>query len=444
MKLLSSILSTIILTPIAGSLPGDAFPQQPLEQPVVLTNTVPSQRDLERVIDASPLLSFHRDIVQIESISGNEAAVGDYIVQFLQERRFAVTKQFLPSEADKGNDDAATAKSGPQRFNIFAYPSWISEPKILLTSHIDTVPPYLPYSLSLPDDAISNSSSTTWRERIRIAGRGTVDAKASVAAQVFAVLQHLEVDPTAPLGLLFVVGEEVSGDGMRWFAESDLNPTPPRLHTVIFGEPTEHALVAGHKGSLSLTVRARGKAAHSGYPWLGKSAVSAILPALERLDRLGDIPVKEGGLPGSKKLGKSTVNIGRMEGGVAGNVVPVSASASLIVRLAHPDVESARQRIEDAVYDATGGDPDVEVQWNFYGNAPIDFDADVPGFNVTTVNYATDAFYLRFPTGNVKRYLYGPGSIFVAHGADEAITVGDLERAVEGYRRLIEAADRRV
>lgn len=444
MKLLSSILSTVVLAPVARSLPEDAFPQQPLsEQTTSLANTISSQRDLEKVIDASPLLSFHRDIVQIESISGNEAAVGDYIVQFLQERRFAVTKQFLPREADKGSDDAVTAENGPQRFNIYAYPSWISEPKILLTSHVDTVPPFLPYSLSLPDDANGNSSSSsTWRERIRIAGRGTVDAKASVAAQVFAVLEHLEVDPMAPLGLLFVVGEEVSGEGMRWFADSDLNPTPPRLHTVIFGEPTEHALVAGHKGSLSLTVRARGKAAHSGYPWLGKSAVSAILPALARLDRLGDIPVDDGGLPGSKKLGKSTVNIGRMEGGVAGNVVPVSASAKLIVRLAHPDVELARQRIEEAVRETTGGDPDVEVEWNLYGNAPIEFDADVPGFNVTTVNYATDAFYLRFPTGNVKRYLYGPGSIFVAHGADEAITVGDLERAVEGYRRLIEAADR--
>jgi acetylornithine deacetylase len=404
-------------------------------------SSLPDKHDLKHVIDQSPLLSFHRDIIEIESISGNEAAVGDLIIRYLQARDFTVEKQVLGDSSE-----AETEKD--KRFNIYAHPNSSPVPRVLLTSHIDTVPPYIPYGLDLPVASRSEAASD-WRDGIVISGRGSVDAKASVAAQVFAVLEYLQTDPAAALGLLFVVGEEVNGDGMQWYSQSDLNTSPPTIHTVIFGEPTDLALVSGHKGTLSCSISARGKAAHSGYPWLGRSAVSAILPALARLDKLGDIPEEDGGLPGSEKLGKTTVNIGRLEGGVAGNVVPVSASALVTIRLAHPDVDRAKAIVTKAIHDATDGDEYVTIEWANHGrgNAPIDFDTDVDGFNVTSVNYGTDAFYLNFhkgaggsPHGRVHRYLYGPGNIFVAHGADEAVTVGQLETAVEGYKTLIDAA----
>ncbi|KAH8693609.1 hypothetical protein BGW36DRAFT_418366 [Talaromyces proteolyticus] len=372
-----------------------------------------------------------------DSRENNEhTEVGDFIIQYLQARDFTVEKQIIEPEAEKG------------RFNIYAYPnSSPTPPRVLLSSHIDTVPPYIPYSLHAP--STTPRSSPSWREEIVIAGRGSVDAKGSVAAQVFAVLEYLQTHPDASIGLLFVVGEEVNGVGMQWFSQSALNTSPPTFHTVIFGEPTELALVSGHKGSLFFTLSAKGKAAHSGYPWLGRSAVSALLPALLKLDTLGDIPVDEGGLPGSEKFGKSTINIGRLEAGIAGNVVPVHAEASVNIRLAYHDVEKAKEILTNAVRDATHGDENVTIEWgnNGVGHAPIDIDADVEGFNVTTVNYATDVWYLKLhegsggsPIGRVRRYLYGPGSIFVAHGANEAIKVGDLEAAVAGYKKLIDAA----
>ncbi|CRG87970.1 hypothetical protein PISL3812_04992 [Talaromyces islandicus] len=400
-----------------------------------------SKHYLKHIIDTSPLLSFHRDIVEIESITTNEAEVGNFIIEYLQARGFVVEKQIVVGSSNSSGEEK-------ERFNIYAYPeSGPTPPRILLSSHIDTVPPYIPYSLDHPN--LESSSSSTWRDQIRIAGRGSVDAKASVAAQIFAVLEYLQTQPDTPLGLLFVVGEEVNGVGMQWFSNSELNTSPPTFHTVIFGEPTELALVSGHKGSLFCTVSARGKAAHSGYPWLGRSAVSALLPALVKLDKLGDTPADQGGLPTSDKFGKSTVNIGRIEAGIAGNVVPVHAEASVNIRLATDNVEEAKRIVTQAINNATDYDKDVSIVWgnNGVGHAPIDFDADVDGFNVTTVNYATDAWYLKLhegsggrPEGRVHRYLYGPGSILVAHGPDEAITVGDLEAAVEGYKRLIDAA----
>ncbi|KAL1965639.1 hypothetical protein VTN77DRAFT_5316 [Rasamsonia byssochlamydoides] len=447
--LLLLLLAGTTTASVLGKSPHPASPPsqsqqqlQPQQQPLQVakedaSSSAADKHDLKRIIDQSPLLSFHRDIVEIVSISGNEADVGEFIIQFLQERDFKVEKQVIK---EVESDDDAEKKP---RFNIYAYPaSSPAPPKILLTSHIDTVPPFIPYSLDLP-------VGRNGRDDILISGRGSVDAKASVAAQVFAVLEYLQTDPDASLGLLFVVGEERGGTGMKWFSQSPLNTSPPSFHTVIFGEPTDLALVAGHKGVLGFTVIAKGQAAHSGYPWLGSSAVSAILPALARLDQLGDIPVEEGGLPSSEKLGKTTLNIGHVVGGVAPNVVPASAYAEVIVRLAVADVDLVKELIVKAVDDATGGNENVTVEFidNGTESPPVDFDTDVEGFNVTTVNYGTDAFHLHLHEGSggsrhgrVRRYLYGPGNIFVAHGDHEGLPVWQIEEAVRGYKKLIDAA----
>lgn len=463
LHLLSALLAgAAALPPHPASPQSQNRNQQPLVEldaddafdsaPSITSSTIISNRRLDDVIAASPLLSFHRDLVQIESVTGDEKDVGDFIIRFLEARNFTVEKQIVPYQGDG-------AGKGKERFNIYAYLASNPAPEILLTSHIDTVPPFIPYSLSLPsstEEVESDGTETFNRDEILISGRGSVDAKASVAAQIFAVLHHLEQNPSAPLGLLFVVGEEVHGDGMKHFSNSVPSSRPAlkdNLHTVIFGEPTDLALVSGHKGMLMFTVSAKGRAAHSGYPWLGKSAVSAILPALLRLDKLGDIPVDDGGLPASDKYGRTTLNIGSVAGGVATNVVPASAHADVAVRLAAGSVEGAKEIIRKAVHDATGGDSDVTIAFTDEGNGngnaypPQDIDADVPGFNVTTVNYGTDVPNLdlsfRQDGERIKRYLYGPGSIVVAHGDHEALRVWEIEEAVRGYGRLIDAAVKR-
>ncbi|KAE8348465.1 putative carboxypeptidase [Aspergillus coremiiformis] len=419
---MKSVYSLLLSTALTTASPHSAFPQSPLGVGVS-RGTFNSP---EEVINASPFLSFHREIVQIQSISSNEHKVGVFIADFLSARNFTVIKQLVTDDQE--------------RFNIFAYPS-ATTPEILITSHIDTVPPFIPYSLSLDPDATRENDRST----IRISGRGSVDAKGSVAAQIFAALDILEQNPNAPLGLLFVVGEETGGDGMRFFSNSSLNPAPSAFHTVIFGEPTDLALVSGHKGMLGFEIIAKGHAAHSGYPWLGRSAVSAILPALSRVDQLGNIPAEKGGLPSSPKYGNTTVNIGRVDGGVAANVVPATARADVAVRLAAGTPDEARDIVQRAVRDATDSNPDVyaEFRTRSEGYPPQDLDTDVDGFPVTTVNYGTDVPNLQIHAredGPVRRYLYGPGSIHVAHGDNEAVTVGDLEEAVGGYRKLIEAA----
>lgn len=395
---------------------------------------------LENVISNDPLLSFHRDLVEIESISGNEHDVGVFLAEYLEARNFTVVKQEVPPVSKKEDVESESSKT---RYNIYAYPSSHSEsPSVLVTSHLDTVPPFIPYSIHEPHTQhASSDESHSIIDNLIVTGRGTVDAKGSVAAQVFAVLDTLRTNPEAKIGLLFVVGEEIGGDGMKVFSDSSLN-SASAYHTVIFGEPTEAALVSGHKGMLGFRVLAHGQAAHSGYPWLGKSAVSGILPALTRVDQLGEIPEREGGLPSSPKYGPTTLNIGVVRAGVATNVVPASARAEVSVRLAAGTPDEAREIIRRAVADATRhveADVDVDFSTHRESYSPQDLDTDVPGFDVIPVNYGTDVPNLHVRSG-VKRYLYGPGSIFVAHGDHEGLAVRELKGAVDGYKKLVEAA----
>ncbi|KAF2725678.1 Zn-dependent exopeptidase [Polychaeton citri CBS 116435] len=352
------------------------------------------------------LYGLHKSLTEIESISGNEKEVGEWLVANLQSQGYNVEKQIVDEE--------------PLRFNILAWPGKVRDAKVLVSSHIDTVPPFYPYT----------------RHNKTIAGRGSVDDKASVAAQLVAANSLISTGKLSPddVNFLFVVGEETGGDGMRKANELDLHP-----QTIIFGEPTEGKLASGHKGNLGLHLKAKGKAAHSGYPWLGRSANEILVRALAALMELGPR------LPSSEKFGSTTVNIGRIEGGVAGNVVAESATAQVTFRLAAGTPADAKKQITEALHLAIksfigkGEDLDdvCDIIFTSAGYGPIDINADVPGFESFTVNYGTDIPNLSQTVKGQKRYLYGPGTILVAHSDHEELTEAQIEGAVDGYKKII-------
>ena len=193
--------------------------------------------------------------------------------------------------------------------------------------------------------------------------------------------------------------------------------------SIIFGEPTENKLIAGHKGILSFTVEAFGKDAHSGYPWLGKNAIEMLIPALAA--------VRDMRLPSSELLGPSTLNIGTVQGGVAGNVVPAHASFNTAVRIGGGTADGAKIMIFRRLMQV---DHRLKITFQGNGYGPIECDTDIPGFETGTVNYGTDVPNLE---GQHKRYLYGPGSILTAHSDHEFIKAEDMVEAVEGYKRLV-------
>ncbi|KAB5522974.1 hypothetical protein GE09DRAFT_498059 [Coniochaeta sp. 2T2.1] len=368
------------------------------------------------------LLALHKALVSIPSTSGAEQDVGETLVDILTSLGYNVERQFLPvPRAYVDGNDAARARP---RFNVLATrsrKSGSSQPPVLVTSHMDAVPPHIPYGISDKHPGLDTV----------ISGRGSVDDKASIAAQIIA-LEELRSQGEIldnDVMLAFVVSEETNGAGMRYFS-SAAQEKGLKFEAAIFGEPTEGKLACGHKGHAGCTIRAKGKAGHSGYPWLGKSATEVITRVLIR--------VLNEDLGSSERFGNTTVNIGVLEGGVAANVIAEHASTTIALRLAAGDQATGwdivREKLEGILKEVDEEALSMDCT-NGYG--PIECDCDVDGFDTIIVNYGTDAANLE---GDHIRYLYGPGSILVAHGDNEAITVRDLEAAVEGYKTLVKHA----
>jgi acetylornithine deacetylase len=320
------------------------------------------------------VVALTRQLVDIESITGNEAMVGDVIHSELCR---------LGYRADK------LAVEGTRQ-NVYATSPQQPKPTIVFSTHMDTVPPFIPSS----EDAG------------RIYGRGSCDAKGIIAAQI-AAAERLRAEDIY-VGLLFLVGEERNSLGAQV-----ANRQPSGCKFLVNGEPTENRMATASKGTLRVNVIAEGRMAHSAYPELGESAIDKLLEALRRL-RAMKLPSEDG-------IGPCTLNIGVIEGGRAPNVIPDKARAQLLYRLIGP-TEELRREIEQAVA----------------GLAKIEFVLEIPflrlrtldGFPTMIAAFTTDIPAL---TNWGEPLLIGPGSIHVAHTEGEFIEKQQLSNAVDLY-----------
>lgn len=286
----------------------------------------------------------------------------------------------------------------PGRHNVLA--TW-GVPRLLFSTHLDTVPPFLPPRRS--GDLLS--------------GRGTCDAKGQAVTQL-AVIQELLARGHGGFAWLGVVGEETDSCGA--IAAADLAPKLQTCLAAINGEPTENVLATGQRGALQLRLATTGKAAHSGTPELGKSAV---WPLLEWLQRLRDVPAAV-----DRELGPELWNLGLLQGGSAPNIVPAEAEAVLFVR-SLPGSTFA-QRVSELA------PPEGSVEQMSF--TPPERYQPVPGFPSAAVPFGSDAPRVRELVGGKRVVLCGPGSIKVAHTLDEHVTGSDL---LAGRERLIAIAE---
>ncbi len=329
------------------------------------------------------LFELVRRLVDIESVTGAETACGAFLESRLRAAGFAVEMQAV----------------SPGRANLFAT---AGRPEVVLSTHMDTVAPYFP-----------SSEDAEW-----IRGRGACDAKGSLACQVIAA-ESLLRDAVRDFGLLFVVGEEWQSDGA-----DAANQAPRGSQYIVVGEPTENRLVTATKGVLQLNIRTHGRAAHSAYPELGESAIEKLL------DLLGELRAMP--LPSDPELGQATMNIGKISGGVAANVVPNNAEALLLFRTVD-DCKGLIGMIKTIL--------DGRAEYELRRVSRIARLQAVDGFKTTTVSYVSDVSHLD-QWG--RPLLIGPGSIKVAHGADERVSKAELVRAVELYRGLVRELQWRV
>ncbi len=329
-------------------------------------------------------VAFTRQLIDIESITGNEAPVGNLLAGELAALGLNVIK--MPVPLPVGSD----ATEHRERFNVLA--AWPEEahPAIVFSTHMDTVPPFIPSS----------------EDGENIYGRGSCDAKGIIAAQVAAALRlH---DEGLHVGLLFVAGEERDSAGAI-----EANQYPIGSRFLINGEPTENRLGLASKGALRVEIVSHGRAAHSAYPELGDSAIDKLLEALRRV-RAIELPVNE-------EVGPSTMNIGVIEGGRAPNVIPDFAKAQLMYRLVGP-ADGLRKAIVDAVADLGEVKFVLEIPFIRFRTVP-----DIP---TMIASFTTDVPVF---TNWGEPLLIGPGSIHVAHTEKEFISKAQLFEAIDLY-----------
>ncbi len=328
------------------------------------------------------LFELTRSLIDIDSTTGREREVGDFLFRHLED---------LVARTDGAIERMPVVED---RFNILA--AW-GEPVVVLSTHMDTVPPFFPSS----------------EDEDFIHGRGACDVKGAIAAMIQA-LAELLAEGRRGFGLLLVVGEETDSAGAQM-----ANRHPQGSRYLVDGEPTENRLARGSKGMIYMALEAEGRAAHSAYPELGDSAIAKLLDALARLRT---VP-----LPSDPILGETTLNIGTLSGGRAANVVPDHARAEVMFRTVG-DAAELRRKAATAVH-AVPGVRIAEVR-----ETPAVRLGSLSGFETTIVKYTTDVPRLG---AWGEPFLLGPGSIHVAHTPEERIAKRELLQAVHLYKEMV-------
>jgi acetylornithine deacetylase len=316
------------------------------------------------------------ELIALESPTGAEGPAVDFVTRWLVARGWNVHVQ----EVSKGRGNVWATRAGGG---------------VALSTHLDTVPPFIRPTL----------------DGNQLKGRGACDAK-GIAAAMMAAADRLATEGEERVDLLLVVGEEKGSDGAR-----AANHLPATSRFLVNGEPTESRLASGAKGSLRLTLRTKGRAAHSAYPQLGQSAIEPMLDLLPSLKKVK--------LPTDPVLGDTTVNIGTIHGGTEANIIPDRVEVELMFRLVG-DVHEVKRKIEEWA----GGKAEIE-----YGSfIPAQKFHTIPDFPSAPVAYTSDIPLLgRWGTP----LLFGPGSIHVAHTPDEFIDVRELRAAVDAYVKIV-------
>ncbi|MDD2371356.1 MAG: M20 family metallopeptidase [Firmicutes bacterium] len=309
---------------------------------------------------------------------------------------------------------------------------------IVLCGHMDTV----------SSEGMTIEPFNGYVEDNKFWGRGSVDMKGGLACMLYAMilLKRQSFKPKGSIKLIGTVGEECPTNSDGAFA---LRSKGKFADMAIVGEATSLNIAAAHKGTMSMEVRIKGKAAHSSNPALGDNAIykAVDLISLIKNELLPELDKRSHHL-----CGKATLNVGMIEGGIQNNIVPDKCKFSLNRRYIPGEQES--QIIEEIVdlwkslpYELN--DLEIEVLKETENRIPMETNVDDPvvvklldsckrqGLDsfINGVNYWTDGAHLR--VAGIPTVVFGPGDIAQAHAAVEYIDIYSMEKAVLVYMDFI-------
>lgn len=289
-------------------------------------------------------------------------------------------------------------------------------PSLMLCGHLDTVPPYIPPRVVAG----------------KLYGRGAADDKGGISAVIDAISDCKKYSFSGTLFAVFVVDEESNSTGV--------DEMIPRL-TADFGvvcEPTNLEIVNGHKGRIVLQLESIGKAAHASKPTKGRNA---IVKMAEVIIKLEDFKLRT-----HPTLGKETLTVSQISGGIADNVIPDRCIIELDYRHVPPNdpfkiIRSLQEFLPDVTISFTKDPerftspfylPEHRIIEELTG-ALTDLGTKP---NITTMDACTDAS--RLNAAGIPTIVFGPGMIEQAHTSHEWIAIEQVKTASKIFKRLIE------
>ena len=331
-------------------------------------------------------------LVAIPSVSGSEQALSDHLAAFL-------AGEGLPVRRHGANLWFELGSGGP---------------RLLLASHLDTVPPCAGWS--------ADALAPRWAGD-RLFGLGANDAKGCVTALVLAALALRDRAFPCRAVFAFTRGEEVGGTGIQ-----ELLPLLGPLDAAVVGEPTGLTVVTAQRGMLILQCRARGEAAHVAHAHLGVNAVHKAARDIARLDAMRFEP--------HLLLGEARAQVTLVAGGLARNQVPDLCEFTVDLR-STPNLDHAAltalitAELESEVtvysdrYRPVATDPNQAVV-----RAALAAAGTQGGTGSAT---ASDWAYL----GHLPAVKAGPGDTYRSHRPDEWLSLGELRAGAAFYEKLV-------
>lgn len=343
---------------------------------------------------AAGSVALTRQLCDIESVSGNEAAVADAIVEALAAYEHLEIIR---------NGNAVVARTSLAR-----------EKRVVIAGHIDTVPINNNLPTHLDDDGV------LW-------GRGTVDMKAGVAVQL--VLAAELSEPDVDLTWIWYDNEEVESslNGLGRLARERADLLEGDF--AILGEPTSAAIEGGCNGTARIEVRTHGIRAHSARAWVGHNAIHDLAPVLAILAAYQPRDIEVDGL-----VYKEGLNAVGISGGVAGNVIPDEAVLTINFRFAPSrSGAEATAHLEQLFtgFDVTVVDLAEGARPGLDAPLALGFVAAVGGEAKPKYGWTDVA---RFSALGIPAVNYGPGNPIRAHADDERVDVAEIEACERGLR----------
>ncbi|MCH2393193.1 acetylornithine deacetylase [Oceanibaculum sp.] len=348
--------------------------------------------------------------------------------------------------AEYGIDSRLTFDEAHGKANLYATIGPKDKGGVVLSGHTDVVPVEGQIWATDPFEVVEKNGL--------LYGRGTSDMKSFIAIALMLVPELVKMELKTPIHFAFSFDEEVGCFGVKHLIR-DIVENFPLPRAVIIGEPTEMKLVTAHKGVQAYRVEVTGVAGHSSLPQNGVNAVFAATDLIQTVKAMQEAAKQR---PSAEAFEPpySSFNIGRIEGGTAGNIIPQNCNFSVEMRIVPEDDGAAMEAELRAAVEAL--DAELKAQSPkagatmrlFAAVPPLKPESDgvaetlvrhLTGVNQTgVVAFATEGGL--FQEAGISTVMCGPGSIVQAHQPDEFIAISQVEEGIAFMRKLFAWAEK--